>query len=66
MGKKQKMYRVVWKIDLYACSKRQAAKKALEIQRDRGSLATVFEVKEWDVWDAAMAKCNAGTIIDAR
>ena len=37
-------YRVKWEIDIDANSPRQAAIKALKIQRDRNSLATVFEV----------------------
>ena len=37
-------YRVRWEIDIEADSPRQAAVKALEIQRDRNSMATVFEV----------------------
>ena len=37
-------YRVKWEIDIEADSPRQAAVKALEIQRDRNSMATVFEV----------------------
>jgi hypothetical protein len=37
-------YRVKWEIDIEADSLRQAAVKALEIQRDPNSTATVFEV----------------------
>jgi hypothetical protein len=37
-------YRVKWEIDIEADSTRQAALKALKIQRDRNSIATVFEV----------------------
>lgn len=38
------LYRVKWEIDIEADSPRQAAVKALKIQRDRNSIATVFEV----------------------
>jgi len=37
-------YRVKWEIDIDADSPRQAALEALKIQRDRNSMATVFEV----------------------
>lgn len=37
-------YRVTWTIELSASSPRAAAKKALKIQRDKHSLATVFVV----------------------
>lgn len=39
-----KTYRVVWGIDLAAESPAQAAVMALTIQRDRNSIATVFDV----------------------
>ena len=38
-------YRVRWEIDLDATSPEQAAREALEIQRDPGSTATFFEVQ---------------------
>mgnify|MGYP001579035048 CR=1 FL=1 len=38
-------YRVTWIIELDAESHEKAAKEALEIQRDPGSTATVFVVK---------------------
>jgi hypothetical protein len=41
-------YRVVWEIDIHATSPRQAARKALAIQRDASSLATVFDVYRTD------------------
>lgn len=41
-----KTYRVVWEIDIEADSPREAAIKALEIQRDPLSTATVFDVGE--------------------
>jgi len=37
-------YKVVWKIDIIADTPQEAAKEALEIQRDSNSEATVFEV----------------------
>jgi hypothetical protein len=37
-------YRVVWTIDVDADSAKEAAAKALEIQRDKESTATVFSV----------------------
>ena len=37
-------YRVVWTIDLDAGTPREAAERALEIQRDPTSIALVFEV----------------------
>ncbi len=38
------MHRVIWEIDLDADSPREAAEKALEIQRDVNSTATHFTV----------------------
>jgi len=40
------MRRVRWEIDVDADSPREAARKALEIQRDPDSIATVFDVIE--------------------
>lgn len=37
-------YRVIWEIDVYAESHEDAAKQALNIQRDVDSTATVFSV----------------------
>jgi hypothetical protein len=37
-------YTVTWVIDLDAASPQEAAKKALEIQRDPDSIATIFEI----------------------
>lgn len=39
-------YKVAWSIDIMADSSREAAEKALEIQRDKESMATVFDVSE--------------------
>lgn len=36
-------YRVVWEIDIEAETPEEAARKALEIQRDHSSGATVFD-----------------------
>lgn len=41
-------YRVGWAIDIQADSHEQAARKALRIQRDPSSIATVFEVQRRD------------------
>ncbi|MBI4446885.1 MAG: hypothetical protein HY645_13390 [Acidobacteria bacterium] len=43
-----KEYRVVWEIELYACSPREAAQRALETQRDPDSTATGFDVYRLD------------------
>lgn len=39
-------YRVVWEIDIEADTPKEAAKKALKIQRDPESTATVFDTFE--------------------
>ncbi len=44
--KTNKPYRVQWEIDVDARSVTEAAKKALEIQRDPDSIATNFDVLE--------------------
>jgi hypothetical protein len=44
--KKQKEYLVVWQIDITARDHKEAAERALAIQRDPGSIATVFDVYE--------------------
>ena len=43
-----KLYHVVWEIDVYAESPREAAKEAQAIQLDEDSTATVFDVAEED------------------
>ena len=53
-----KTYRVTWEIDIDANSPYEAASRALEIQRDPGSTATVFDVTDRDTgketqWDVA-------------
>ena len=39
-------YKVSWEIEIYADSPEEAARKALEIQRDTASIATLFKVVE--------------------
>ena len=41
---KEKCYNVMWEIEIWAATPRQAAKLALAIQRDPASTATVFDV----------------------
>lgn len=41
-----KTYNVIWEIDVDARSPMEAAKEALKVQRDPGSTATFFEVRE--------------------
>jgi hypothetical protein len=43
-----KLYHVVWEIDIYAQSPREAAKEAQAIQQDKDTMATVFDVTEED------------------
>ncbi len=43
-----KLYHVVWEIDVYAESPREAAKEAQAIQQDKDAMATVFDVAEED------------------
>lgn len=40
-------YTVVWRIDILAKTAEDAARQALDIQRDPFSFATVFEVSEF-------------------
>lgn len=47
-----KSYHVMWEIDLDATSAEDAARRALKIQRDPGSMATVFDVTEENCDDA--------------
>lgn len=44
-------YRIVWEIDLYADSPREAATAAHHIQQDPYSTATVFTVENRDTGD---------------
>ncbi len=41
-----KRYHVVWEIDIYAHSPREAAKQAQAMQQDEDTTATVFDVTE--------------------
>jgi len=50
------MYRVTWTIEIDARSHRAAAQKALKIQRDPESLATVFEVRSFKATRATSTK----------
>ncbi len=43
-----KLFHVVWEIDIYARSPREAAKQAQAIQQDQDTTATVFDVTEED------------------
>jgi hypothetical protein len=54
------MYKVRWEIEVDARSHREAARKALEIQRDPESIATVFEVRSYKAPRAsAIKKCHS-------
>lgn len=48
MTEEEKEYRVIWEIDIVASSPIEAAKQALEIQRNPESLATVFAIFDED------------------
>ena len=41
---KDRQFRVRWEIDVFAENYRDAAEKALRAQRDKESIATVFEI----------------------
>ena len=43
-----KLFHVVWEIDIYARSPREAAKQAQAMQQDQDTTATVFDVTEED------------------
>lgn len=43
-GSEMPEYRVTWQIDVVALSPKDAAERALEIQRNPDSIATVFDV----------------------
>ena len=47
-------YRVNWQIDIEAKSPRKAAKKALKIQRNKHSIATVFDVARTKIVDGRL------------
>ena len=44
--RKEQLYHVTWEIDIGAASPKEAAEKALAIQHDPDSLATVFDVAD--------------------
>jgi hypothetical protein len=50
MAQASRRYFITWEIELDAFSPEEAAKKALEIQRDPQSIATVFDV-QWQADD---------------
>lgn len=43
-----KSYKVIWEIELYAGSPKDAAKMAQAIQQDPRSTANVFKVSAWE------------------
>ena len=53
-----KTYRVTWEIDIDANSEREAAQAALKIQRDKESVATVFDVQVEDSSCAVQVDLN--------
>lgn len=60
----EKTYTVVWTIPIEASSPRAAAAKALVIQRDINSIATVFDVFEGDALTIPKNKLDRSTTID--
>lgn len=48
MPRKEKQYHVVWEIDVYATSAKEAAQKARILQARPDTSATIYEVKEFD------------------
>jgi len=58
------MYKVRWEIDVDARSHREAAREALKIQRDPGSIATVFEVRSFKATRATSTKKRHNYVID--
>lgn len=64
-------YHVSWTIDLEADTPEQAARQALEIQRDPSSIATVFEVSRRDPytqrlddpWDIDLTEIDDNTAV---
>lgn len=44
MSGKLQTYTVIWEIQVWASSHEEAAKQALEIQQDKDSTGTIFEV----------------------
>jgi len=51
-------YRVTWEIDIEAEYAEQAARKALAIQRDAESIATVFTVKQPGIRPVTVDLCS--------
>jgi hypothetical protein len=59
-----KEYRVEWTIDIEADTPREAAEKALAIQRDGFSRATVFDVHEKDADEGVTVDLEVGEDFD--
>ena len=57
------MYRARWEIDVEAGSAKEAARKALAIQRDRQSTATVFDVTGKDGKTVRVDLGKTGTML---
>jgi len=57
-------YLLKWEIDIYALSPESAAGKALTVQRDPRSTATIFEVKNVDTGYREMIDYQAKLIKD--
>lgn len=54
-----KAYRVMWEIDIEATDPETAARRALAIQRDPNSIATVFKVDgDWNIVDVDVGELN--------
>ena len=51
-------YRVNWQIDIEAKTPRKAAKKALKIQRNKKSIATVFDVARTEIVGGRLVPVN--------
>lgn len=57
-------YRVVWEIELYATNPREAARKALQTQRDPDSTATVFDVYRLDIPEEQLLMAGESVRVD--
>ena len=58
MSKTLKLYHIEWEIDVEARSPEEAARLALDIQMDRGGVATVFVVNGKHVIDPSSVHLN--------
>jgi len=61
-----KEYRVIWEVELYAASPRDAAQKALEMQRDPDATATVFDVYRQKINEGRLFASATPVRIDLR